>query len=415
MPGESDVVIVGAGLAGLTCALCLQSHGVPVRVLEASEAVGGRVRTDRVEGFLLDRGFQVLNPGYPMVKAHLDLADLDVHKFTAGVGVRSDRTHELLVVADPRREPQLLAQTMRSGKLHPASVAALARWFAKGVDSTAGDGVGDVTRLESMDAAGLHGPLRRLVDTVLAGLLLEDDGGTSTLFTRRIVRSLVSGTPGLPADGMQAVPEQLAAQLRVPVELGTEVVEVAPGMVRTAGGECLRCDLVVVATDPTTAGRLTDRPVAVGKGQTTHWYAAPEPPTDLASVVVDVREERGPVVSTAVVSNVAPRYAPDGWHLVQASTLLAPGEDPVDDFTVLRHLRQIYRTNTTAWRLLRRDDIEYAVPVQSAPFRERADLALSEGHILAGDHMDTASLDGAMVSGRRAAMGYLRRRGLVEV
>lgn len=415
MPGESDVVIVGAGLAGLTCALCLQSNGVPVRVLEASDAVGGRVRTDRVDGFVLDRGFQVLNTAYPMVKTHLDLDELDVQKFTAGVGVRSDRTHELLVVADPRREPQLLAQTMRSGKLHPASLAALARWFAKGVDSTAEDGVGDVTRADSMDEAGLQGPLRRLVDTVLAGLLLEDDGSTSTLFTRQIVRSLVSGTPGLPSDGMQVVPEHLAAQLLVPVELNTEVVEVAPGSVRTATGEHVRADLVVVATDPTTAARLTDRPVAPGKGQTTHWYAAPEPPTDLTSVVVDVREERGPLVSTAVVSNVAPSYAPDGWHLVQASTLLAPGKEPVDDFSVMRQLRQIYRTNTTAWRLLRRDDIRYATPVQPAPFRERAHLAVGEGLILAGDHMDTASLDGAMVSGQRAALGYLRRRGLIEV
>ncbi len=414
MSRDCDVVIVGAGLAGLTCALALQHRGVSVRVLDAGDAVGGRIRTDVVDGYRLDRGFHVLNPGYPMVRDHVDLKALDVRKFTAGVAVRSARTDNLQIVADPRREPQLIPQTLMSGKLHPASLAALARWAAPSVDATMEGEVEDVPRRESMDEAGLLGPLRRLVDTVLAGVLLENDGSTSTAFTRLVVKSFISGTPKLPAEGMQALPEQLAAGLERPVELLTEVVEVSSGSVRTAGGEHLEADLVVVATDPSTAGALTGRPVPEGKGQTTHWYAVPEAPTDLASILVDVREERGPVVSTAVLSNVAPTYAPEGMHLVQASSLLRAGQDPVTDAEVLRHAGEIYGVDPAPWQLLRRDDIRYAVPVQPAPFVERRRMEVAEGLIVAGDHMDTASVEGAMTSGRRAAEGYLQRRGLVE-
>lgn len=416
MSRDTDVVIVGAGLAGITCALALQHRGVSVRLLEAGDAVGGRIRTDVVDGFLLDRGFHVLDPGYPMVRNHVDLKALGVRKFTAGIGIRSARTDTLQIVADPRREPQLIPQTLMSGKLHPASLAALARWTSPAVDAMLG-GEGeeeDVPRRQSMDAAGLLGPLRRIVDTVLSGVLLEDDGSTSSAYTRLVVKSFVSGTPKLPAAGMQALPEQLAAQLERPAELHTRVVEVSPGSVRTAGGEHIEADLVVVATDPTTAEQLTGRPAPEGKGQTTHWYAVPDAPTDFGGILVDVRENRGPVVSTVVMSNVQPTYAPEGMHLVSASSLLRAGEQAVSDEDVLHHVGEIYGVSTRGWELLRRDDIPYAVPVEPVPFVERHRMQLAEGLIVAGDHMDTASVQGAMVSGRRAAEGYLQRRGLLE-
>ncbi|GAA1172399.1 NAD(P)/FAD-dependent oxidoreductase [Ornithinimicrobium humiphilum] len=416
MSRDCDVVIVGAGLAGITCALALQHRGVSARVLEAGDAVGGRVRTDVVDGFRLDRGFHVLDPGYPMVRNHVDLKALGVRKFTAGLAIRTARTANLQIVADPRREPQFIPQTVMSGKLHPASLAALARWASPTVASILGgdEDEMDVPRRESMDAAGLQGPLRRIVDSALAGVLLEDDGSTSTAFARLVTMSFVNGTPKLPAEGMQALPEQLASRLDRPVELGTPVAEVGSRYVVTEGGERIEADLVVVATDPQTAERLTGRPAPEGKGQTTHWYAVPDAPTDFGSILIDVREDRGPVVSTVVMSNVQPTYAPEGMHLVAASSLLRPGQEPVRDEDVIQHVGSIYGVSTFGWQLLRRDDIPYAVPVQPAPFVERHRMQLEDGLIVAGDHMDTASVQGAMVSGRRAAEGYLQRRGLLE-
>lgn len=415
MPG-AEVVVVGAGLAGLTCALTLEEAGVPVRVLEASDAVGGRVRTDRVDGFLLDRGFQVLNPAYPMISQIVDVDALDLQPFTAAVAARSPRHGDLVILADVRREPQLIRQTFASGKLHPASLAALTRWYAPGLkEDYIVTGEGDKTVREALDEAGLGGPLRKVVAGFLAGVLLEDEGRTSNAFALLLARKFLKGTPALPAQGMQQLPEQLAARLHTPVELSTPVEEVRGGQVRTAGGETIQADLVVVATDPVTAERLTERPSPPGKGVSTHWYATDEAPTDIATIVLDQCErEVGPVVTSAVISNIAPSYAPDGRHLVQASSLLHPGQEPAADGDVLTHLGQMYGADTTGWELLRRDDVPYALPEQPAPFTSRSALEVETGLILAGDHVDTGSLQGAMVSGRRAAQGWLARTGVTR-
>lgn len=409
----AEVVVIGAGLAGLTCALTLQEAGVPVRVLEASDAVGGRVRTDQVDGFLLDRGFQVLNPAYPMVGAVADVDALDLQPFTAAVACRSPRHGDLVVLADVRREPQLIRQTFASGKLHPSSLAALARWYAPGQgEEYIVTGEGDMTTREALDQAGLSGPLRKVVTGFLNGVLLEDEGRTSNAFSLLLARKFLKGTPSLPAQGMQQLPEQLAARLHVPVELDTPVEQVAGGRVRTAEGETIEADLVVVATDPVTAEQLTGRPSPPGKGVTTHWYAMDEPPTDLKMIVLDQCDrESGPVVNSSVISNVAPSYAPVGRHLVHASSLLRPGHEPVSDTEVLTHLGQMYGTDTSGWELVRRDDIPYALPEQPAPFTNRQALEVESGLILAGDHVDTGSVQGAMVSGRRAADGWLARTG----
>ena len=204
MTATCDVLVVGAGLAGLQCARELQAAGREVQVWEASDDVGGRIRTDRIDGFLVDRGFQVLNPAYPAVRRWVDVEALALQAFGAGLRVRRQDT--LAVLAHPVREPGLILQTLRSGLLDPRSVAGLLRWAAPAFAGRRRPPGSDVPLREALDRAGCSGGLRRAVDQFLAGVLLDDEGNTSNEFALQLVRVFATGVPGLPRDGMQALP-----------------------------------------------------------------------------------------------------------------------------------------------------------------------------------------------------------------
>lgn len=218
---DTDVVVLGAGLAGLQCARRLQRSGLSVQVLEKSDAVGGRVRTDEIDGFLCDRGFQVLNPAYPAVRKWIDVSALGLQRFGVGAMVRS--SEGMVKLAHPLRHPRHLAATLRSGLLDPGEIAAVLRWIGPTLlrPSAAADAASDTTLEASLNEAGATGRLRReVLDTFLAGVLADSSGETSANFARLLVRSFVLGAPGLPQQGMQALPRQMAASLSAPPPVG---------------------------------------------------------------------------------------------------------------------------------------------------------------------------------------------------
>ncbi|GAB3622667.1 NAD(P)/FAD-dependent oxidoreductase [Mariniluteicoccus endophyticus] len=400
---DADVIVVGAGLAGLRCARVLAERGVDVRVLEAGDEVGGRVRTDVVEGFRCDRGFQVVNPSYPAVRRALDLDALDLRPFGRGIAVRRDTG--LAELVDPSRKPWRTPHMLRSGLVRPLEVARLGAWLAPAL--------GPVPRLlrardlawgESLDRAGVDGPLRReVLERFLAGVILEEDGSTSVTFVRLLLRSFVLGTPGVPARGMGAIAAQLAAPLHDRVTTGVRVRAVSPGRVDTDGAN-LTARAVVVATDPRTAGELLSDRMSVPpmKGLVTDWFAAEEAPaTDLLRV--DARRTRGPVVNTAVVSNAAPTYAPAGAHLVQATSLLGGSGEAPDHDSVRRQVEDLWEGGLRGVRPLVRHVVRDALPVQPPPLDARRDIGVGDGLFVCGDHRDTASIQGALISGARAA------------
>lgn len=397
----SGVVVVGAGLAGLSAALELASHGVAVRVLEAGDDVGGRVRTDVVDGFRLDRGFQILNPAYPAVRALVDLAALRPQRFWRAVRVVDpDRVrllgHPLDCGTALRGVTSLPARDLAAlGALAVRDLAAPGRLLTGAADQ---DSRAELIRWGLSDATvdGVLGPF-------LAGVFLEPDLATSSRFLHLVLRSFLRSAPVLPADGMAALPRQLAARLPSgALSLDTRVHAVTASGVDTEAEGRIDARAVIVATDGSSAADLLPGlPTVRWNAVTTLYYRTPEPP--LRQPVITVDSRGGPVLNTVVLSEVAPGYAPAGVGLVSASVLGAHGSDG----PVRAHLAHLYGTDVTAWESLAAYRIPMAVPAMPAPHPLRAPVRLSPGRYVCGDHRDTSSIQGALVSGRRAARAVL--------
>lgn len=412
MSQRQDVVVVGAGLAGLVAARILAERGLSVLVLEREAEVGGRQRTRTVDGFVLDRGFQLINPAYPDLPRHADLDALDLKPFRAGVLVRG--TDGLALLADPRREPSAVARMLRTtrgtGLLEPRTLAGVARWAGPAVLAPGRTKHADDAPLtEAWDAVGVTGPLRRAVlEPFLQGVLADPHLSTSHRFVQLLVRMFALGTPAVPARGVRALPDQLAARARAAgarVELGVAVDRVAPDRsgvrVVTADGRDLAARAAVVAVGPEAFGAVTGAPQVPSRGLTTWWFRAPNAPAERFLAVDGTRS--GPLVHTAVMSAVAPTLSPDGTPLVQATALLDASAAPVTDEAARLHAGRIWGVDAGGWDLLARDDVAHALPVQSVPLQLRRPAELAPGVYAAGDHRDTASIQGAVVSGARVA------------
>ncbi len=402
-PPRAEVVVVGAGLAGLSVATRLAAAGRDVHVLEAADHVGGRLATERIDGFVVDRGFQVLNTGYPRAAADLDLAALDLGYFTPGAVVRVEgRAHRL---ADPRRRPTALPGTLRAPIGSLAEKAAIAAFSARA-------GYWPVPRLlaaretsaaEHLRQAGVgETALERFFGPFLAGVLLEDRLETSSRYLDLLWRSFARGATGLPARGIQAIGEQLADRVgRDRVHTGVRVAAVTGSQVTSDAGP-VRADAVVVATDPGTAAALLPTVEAAAPRQvTTHYHVLPASPWTEPLVVLGT--PGGQLVNSVVLSDAQPAYSPDGRALVASNSLAPTRERDVRD-----EVARLHDVAAADLEHLTTVTVTGAQPAALPPLQHRRPVDLGGGLYVCGDHRDTPSIQGAMASGRRAAGAVLR-------
>ncbi len=411
-PNSDPVVVVGAGLAGLACAGVLADAGRPVLVLEREPVPGGRVRTDRAGGFLLDRGFQVFLTAYPEARRRLDYSALRLRRFYNGALVWTGRG--LHRVADPMRHPLHAASSLagpvgttrdklRVIKLRRrAAAGSLEQLFARP----------DTTTISALRKLGFSNSLIDMfLRPFLGGIFLDRELATSSRMLDFVVRMMGAGDVTLPGGGMGAIAEQLAARLPAgTIRTNCAVALVEPNGVTLEPGGRISARAVVVATEGDVAARLTGRISApAARGTTTLYYAAARSPVGGPYLVLN-GEGLGRVNSLAVVSDVAPSYSANGEALISASILgVLASDDAVLDTDVRAQLRRWFGTQVDGWRHLRTYRIPWALPDQSPPALEPAQrpVRLDDRLFIAGDHRDTGSIEGALVSGRRAAEAVL--------
>lgn len=403
---EAEVVVVGAGIAGLNAARHLAEAGLDVLVIEAADEVGGRIRTDRVDGFRLDHGFQLYNPAYPEGEASLDYEALHLRSFFPGAVLATADGPRWLV--DPRRAPSSTLLNARL-PLGPIGTAQTLRYFTACAvtDPKELQARPDMSTQQAFEQAHLSGkPMDLLLRPFLSGVLADTQLQTSRRFTDMVLRSLARGTPAVPDAGMQAIPEQLAAPLRNRIFRQTAALSVKPDRVETTAG-AVDCEAVIVAADPTTAAALVPGlPAPIMRSLTTWYFSIAEDDLHGGKPVLVVDSTgRGPVTNSVVLSYAAPGYAPPGRHLLQATAVGLPDTEPS---AVRGQLADMYGVPTQHWELIDTYPIAQALPAADPPYSLRSPQDF-DGVLVAGDHRDSPSIQGALVSGRRAADAVRRR------
>ncbi len=419
MTGESslDCIVVGGGLAGLACGLTLQSAGRRVKILEASDRIGGRVATDEVDGFRVDRGFQVYLDAYPEGQRFLTLQSLQLGRFESGALIAEGS--RLLTIADPWRCPVEAVRGLLGGtvglfdavKIARLRSRLLARLQAGTLGETAGKAVRS-TREMLLEQGFSERVLRRFFEPFFGGVFLERGLATSADVFEFTFAMFALGSGCLPAGGMAAIPRQLAGRLADDaLETGCEVAVVEPGLVRLADGRELRAGAIVVATDFDAAGRLLpDRVPASAterrwKGTQLVAFAADRSPLQAPRLLVVADAARhavaGPIDNLTVPSDVAAGYAPSGQSLITVSVRSDwIGEQSLEE-AVRQQARQWFGEAVLSWRHLTTIDVPRSLPEETPEARGRRPASsLGDGLFLCGDHLTTSSINGALKSGR---------------
>ena len=377
-------LVVGAGLAGMSAAITLQKSGSEVVVLEASDRAGGRVASDLIDGFILDRGFQLINANYPEIKKgnYLEKVSFEVAPRTVGVSSADGITR----LGDPRAALFSVFSSKTGSLLAKANFLRYLAMKPRQSESVE----------EHLLRSGTADLYQKVLKPFLQGVFLADPSQVSAVIGREVIASFINGKSGIPSKGVGEFASRMADQIK-DLRFNTQVEEIDSKGVVTNQGRISAAG-VILATDLTTAGQLLGAKEIGRLARSTTWYhSTPLSPTDNAELIVD-SQARGPGVNSIVISNLSRAYAPSGQHLISSTTIKHSSESEVR-----RHLTQMWGVSTEEWRFLAKYEINSALPLFESGFKKRHAVKIEKNIYCAGDYLESPSQNGALLSGRKAA------------
>jgi len=380
---NKPVIVVGAGLSGLSAAIYLRKFGNQVIVLEASDRPGGRVATDNIDGFLCDRGFQLINTRYPELRA-LGVVD-EIDWIYAPRSVDVSFLNRTVTLGDPREGIRGIFDSA-TGTLQEK--LKLAKFLVSSDDGSSSIGY-------QLKLAGLGTFYERVLKPFLTGVFLADPEQIDSRIGRKLIQHFVTGAPALARSGAAQLSRTLAARVD-DIRYNVTVEEIEGTTVETSAGT-FDARAIIVATDATTAAQLLgfDR-VPQSNGCITWYHAHDHAPSSSKNLRLD-GQARGPVVNSLVLSNLVPETAPAGQSLISSTTLLGASETDVR-----AHLSQMWGVSTHQWQLIAKYELRSALPL-FAPGAKAIRQKIAENLYIAGDYCTEPSQNGALLAGRLAA------------
>jgi len=405
---KPDVLIIGGGLAGLTCANILTQQGISNLIVEADDDVGGRARTDRLDGFLLDRGFQVFSTAYPEAKRLLNYDALRLRTFYPGALVRFDgQFHH---IADPYRHPIHAVGSLLNPIGTMKDKMRVGLWRHRVCTGSVQDLLqkSETTTMDHLNALGFsQSIINRFFRPFFGGVFMDQELTTSSRLADFAFRMFAMGDIALPKEGIGALATQLAHNLPDGhIRTCCKVVKIQGTTTTLESGETISAQRVIIATEGSSATQLAPEYSSRSSRQTTCvYFHAPEPPT-LGPYLILNGETHGVINSMCLLTEVTRSYAPPNQHLVAVTTYenSNANKSTMED-AVRRQLAEWFGKQVSDWRYIRTYHIQHAQPSQYPPFNPAnlSDSKLRDGLFICGDHRSTATFDGAIGSGRRTA------------